>query len=96
MCIRRFVPASAGVFFVVGLAPVLDRVAGPGASAYKQTVAGFKSMQNAGVYIVPMTISEDQIVTWYRMTFTLPPETMLLALRRIELAFGLSHWEPRI
>ncbi|KAG8731402.1 hypothetical protein FRC10_001767, partial [Ceratobasidium sp. 414] len=89
-----FVPASAGVFFVVDLAPVLGRVASAGATAYERTVAGFKCMQNAGVYIVPMTISEDPIATRYRMTFTLPPETMLLALQRIELAFGLSRWEP--
>ncbi|KAG8721141.1 hypothetical protein FRC08_015439 [Ceratobasidium sp. 394] len=91
-----FVPASAGVFFVVDLAPILGRVEGPGASAYEQTVAGFKCMQNTGVYIVPMTISEDPIVTRYRMTFALPPETMLLALQRIEQAFGLNHWEPSI
>ncbi|KAG9126244.1 hypothetical protein FRC07_004298 [Ceratobasidium sp. 392] len=49
-----FVPASAGVFFVVDLAPLLGRVASPGATAYAQTVAGFRAMQNAGVYIVPM------------------------------------------
>ncbi|KAG9119547.1 hypothetical protein FRC07_005388 [Ceratobasidium sp. 392] len=91
-----FVPASAGVFFVVDLAPLLGRVASPGATAYEQTVAGFRAMQNAGVYIVPMTISADPVVTRYRMTFTLPPETMLLALRRIEDAFKLSHWESRM
>ncbi|KAG9124277.1 hypothetical protein FRC07_012158 [Ceratobasidium sp. 392] len=90
-----FVPASAGVFFVVDLAPLLGRVAGPGATAYEQTIAGFRAMQDAGVYIVPMTISADPIVTRYRMTFTLPPDTMLLALRRIENAFKLSHWEFR-
>ncbi|KAG9084073.1 hypothetical protein FRC06_004249 [Ceratobasidium sp. 370] len=69
-----FVSASVGVFFVVDLAPVLGHVASEGANAYEQTIAGF----NAGVYIVPMTISEDSIVTRYRMTFTLPPDTMLL------------------
>ncbi|KAG8731879.1 hypothetical protein FRC10_001391, partial [Ceratobasidium sp. 414] len=72
-----FVPASAGVFFVVDLAPVLGRVASADTTTYERTVAGFKCMQNAGVYIVPMTISEDPIATRYRMTFTLPPETML-------------------
>ncbi|KAG8794544.1 hypothetical protein FRC12_023753 [Ceratobasidium sp. 428] len=74
-----FVPASAGVFFVVDLAPLLDSVAGTDSTAYERTVAGFKAMRNAGVYIVPMTISEDPIVTKYRMTFTLPPDTMLVS-----------------
>ncbi|KAG8718186.1 hypothetical protein FRC09_013039, partial [Ceratobasidium sp. 395] len=72
-----FVPASAGVFFVVDLAPILERVASANATAYERTVAGFKAMQDAGVYIVPMTVSADPVVTKFRMTFTLPPDTML-------------------
>ncbi|QRV85623.1 aminotransferase class I and II protein [Ceratobasidium sp. AG-Ba] len=89
-----FVPASAGVFFVVDFAPLCARISSPSATTYDQTLAAFKAMQSSGVYIVPMTISEDSVVTRYRMTFTLPPETMRLALQRIERAFGLDHWEP--
>ncbi|CEL63395.1 hypothetical protein RSOLAG1IB_12651 [Rhizoctonia solani AG-1 IB] len=83
-----FVPASAGVFFIVNLDPVLP----PAPTPYERAVKGFQKMRDAGVYLVPTSISEDAVGTRYRMTFTLPPDTMALALRRIESAFGLEKW----
>ncbi|KAH7333013.1 pyridoxal phosphate-dependent transferase [Rhizoctonia solani] len=83
-----FVPASAGVFFIIDLEPVLPSAPTP----YERAVKGFEKMRDAGVYLIPTSISEDPIGTRYRMTFTLPPDTMLLALRRIEKAFGLEKW----
>ncbi|KAL5637342.1 hypothetical protein ACGC1H_001099 [Rhizoctonia solani] len=83
-----FVPASAGVFFIVDLEPVLPHAGTP----YERAVKGFEQMRDMGVYLVPTSISEDPVGTRYRMTFTLPPETMSLALRRIEKAFGLERW----
>ncbi|CAE6369507.1 unnamed protein product [Rhizoctonia solani] len=83
-----FVPASAGVFFVVDLEPVLPAASTP----YERAVKGFQKMRDEGVYLVPTSISEDPVGTRYRMTFTLPPDTMTLALRRIEKAFGLDKW----
>ncbi|CUA71818.1 1-aminocyclopropane-1-carboxylate synthase-like protein 1 [Rhizoctonia solani] len=83
-----FVPASAGVFFIVDLEPVLP----PAPTPYERAVKGFEKMRDAGVYLVPTSISEDPVGTRYRMTFTLPPDTMKLALRRIEEAFGMEEW----
>ncbi|KAJ1299858.1 hypothetical protein OPQ81_002652 [Rhizoctonia solani] len=83
-----FVPASAGVFFIIDLEPVLPSAATP----YERAVKGFEKMRDAGVYLVPTSISEDPVGTRYRMTFTLPPETMRLGMRRIERAFGLEKW----
>ncbi|KEP45535.1 1-aminocyclopropane-1-carboxylate synthase-like protein, partial [Rhizoctonia solani 123E] len=83
-----FVPASAGVFFIVDLEPVLPHAGTP----YERAVKGFEKMRDTGVYLVPTSISEDPVGTRYRMTFTLPPDTMTLALRRIEKAFGLERW----
>ncbi|CCO36081.1 1-aminocyclopropane-1-carboxylate synthase-like protein 1 Short=ACC synthase-like protein 1 [Rhizoctonia solani AG-1 IB] len=83
-----FVPASAGVFFIVDLDPVLP----PAPTPYERAVKGFQKMRDAGVYLVPTSISEDPVGTRYRMTFTLPPDTMAIALRRIESAFGLEKW----
>ncbi|KAG8690716.1 hypothetical protein FRC11_009575 [Ceratobasidium sp. 423] len=83
-----FIPASAGVFFIVDLEPVLP----PASTPYERVVKGFEKMRDAGVYLVPTSISEDPVGTRYRMTFTLPPDTMTVALRRIEKAFGLEKW----
>ncbi|GAB1527065.1 hypothetical protein RhiTH_010240 [Rhizoctonia solani] len=84
-----FVPASAGVFFIVDLEPILP----PAPTPYERAIKGFQKMRDAGVYLVPTSISEDPVGTRYRMTFTLPPDTMKLALRRIERAFGLNKWD---
>ncbi|CAE6487150.1 unnamed protein product [Rhizoctonia solani] len=83
-----FVPASAGVYFIVDLEPVLP----PAPTPYERAVKGFEKMRDAGVYLVPTSVSEDPVGTRYRMTFTLPPDTMTLALRRIEKAFGMEKW----
>ncbi|CAE6374330.1 unnamed protein product [Rhizoctonia solani] len=48
-----FVPASAGVFFIVDLEPVLP----PAPTPYERAVKGFEKMRDAGVYLVRICAS---------------------------------------
>ncbi|KAF8601104.1 PLP-dependent transferase [Ceratobasidium sp. AG-I] len=89
-----FIPASAGVFFVVDLAPVVHRVIKKGHSSYDRSVAAFNAMDDVGVYAQPVLSADDPHATQFRIMFALPSDMMLVALRRIEKAFGLSQWEP--
>ncbi|KAF8601084.1 PLP-dependent transferase [Ceratobasidium sp. AG-I] len=47
-----FIPASAGVFFVVDFAPIIHRITKTSHTSYGRTVAAFNVMLNNGVYPV--------------------------------------------
>ncbi|KAH7927176.1 PLP-dependent transferase [Leucogyrophana mollusca] len=84
-------PASAGVFVLLDLDPILERLSGKGASDEVKVDNGVRIMLDNGVFLRATIGAHDQIPTRFRMTFTLPPDTMLLALRRLEKAFGLRE-----
>ncbi|KAH7927596.1 PLP-dependent transferase [Leucogyrophana mollusca] len=84
-------PASAGVFVLLDLGPFLERLSDVGASDDVKVDNGVRIMLDNGVFLRPTIVAHDQIPTRFRMTFTLPPDTMLLGLRRLEKAFGLRQ-----
>ncbi|GJE91544.1 aspartate aminotransferase like domain-containing protein [Phanerochaete sordida] len=89
-----FIPPSAGVFFIVDFDPIMPTKDSAGASLgiQERLDAAVAAMLRCGVFIKPTTTFADPIVTRFRMTFTLPEKQMRLALRRLEMAFGLSEW----
>ncbi|KAF8601079.1 PLP-dependent transferase [Ceratobasidium sp. AG-I] len=89
-----FIPASAGVFFVVDMAPILTHSLKNSLTPYERTRNAFNIMLNHGVYPQPVLSSEDPHTTQFRIMFALPSDMMLVALKRIEKAFGLKEWEP--
>lgn len=87
-----FLPASAGVYFLLDLHPVISKLGDSSASLDEKIDLAVTAMLENGVFMRPTTGSEDHIATRFRMTFTLVPETMLIALERLEKAFGLKQW----
>ncbi|KAJ7281047.1 hypothetical protein C8J57DRAFT_1501244 [Mycena rebaudengoi] len=52
---------------------------------------GVAAMLQAKVFIKPTNLMADPIPTRFRLIFSQPRETMKLALRRIERAFGVPE-----
>ncbi|EKM52149.1 uncharacterized protein PHACADRAFT_262659 [Phanerochaete carnosa HHB-10118-sp] len=90
----NFVPASAGVFFLVDFDRIMPTVGSTGEplSAQARLGAAVASMLREGVFIKPTTTFADPVLTRFRITFTLPEKQMRIALRRLEKAFGLVEW----
>ncbi|KAH7905773.1 PLP-dependent transferase [Hygrophoropsis aurantiaca] len=82
-------PASAGVYVLMDLGPILDRQSGKGTPDDIKVDNAVSAMLANGVYLRPTIGAHDQIPTRFRMTFTLAPDTMLIALKRLEKAFAL-------
>jgi len=89
-----FVPASAGVFFLVDFDHIMPTVgpAGEPLSAQGRLGAAVASMLREGVFVKPTTTFADPVVTRFRITFTAPEKQMRIALQRLERAFGLPAW----
>ncbi|KII84198.1 hypothetical protein PLICRDRAFT_374221 [Plicaturopsis crispa FD-325 SS-3] len=88
-----FVPASAGVYVLADFATLMDKLVPTDMLVQDKLDAAVASMFQNGVFIRPTTTYGDPIPTRFRMTFTLPEDTMRLALHRLENAFNLTHWQ---
>ncbi|KAH7103114.1 PLP-dependent transferase [Auriculariales sp. MPI-PUGE-AT-0066] len=83
----EFIPSSAGVFFVADFAPLVEKL--PGNTVEDKLEAARISLIGAGVFIRPTTTSLDPKSYRFRFVFSHPMPTLKLALRRLEVAFGL-------
>ncbi|KAJ7058478.1 PLP-dependent transferase [Mycena amicta] len=84
----EFTRANAAVYVVVNFAPFLDRIAPPNADAIEKLDAGVSALIRERVFMKPTNLMADPVPTRFRLIFSQPREILLLALRRIEKAFG--------
>nr|GAT53383.1 predicted protein [Mycena chlorophos] len=85
-----FTPANAGVYVLVDFAPFIDRLYPSDSALEERLEAVVKRLIAHRVFVKPTTSGADPIPTRFRVVYTQPRETMLLALRRIEETFGVD------
>ncbi|KAF7290369.1 PLP-dependent transferase [Mycena chlorophos] len=83
----EFTRANAAVYVVVNFEPFLARIAPKNADAIEKLDAGVAALIRQRVFIKPTNLMADPVPTRFRLIFSQPRETLLLALRRIERAF---------
>ncbi|KAF7376963.1 PLP-dependent transferase [Mycena sanguinolenta] len=87
----EFTRANAGVFVVVDFAPFLERISPSSAFPIEMLDCGVAALIREKVFMKPTNLMADPIPTRFRLIFTQPRNTMALALRRIEKAFGVEE-----
>ncbi|KAF8143663.1 pyridoxal phosphate-dependent transferase [Mycena galopus ATCC 62051] len=87
----EFTRANAGVFVVVDFAPWLARISPASAYPLEKLDLGVAALLREKVFMKPTNLMADPIPTRFRLIFTQPRNTMTLALRRIEKAFGANE-----
>ncbi|KAJ7738265.1 PLP-dependent transferase [Mycena maculata] len=87
----EFTRANAGVYVVVNFAPFLARISPPSVLPIEKLDLGVAALIREKVFMKPTNLMADPIQTRFRLIFTQPRNTMELALRRIEKAFGVAE-----
>ncbi|KAF7984899.1 hypothetical protein HWV62_10905 [Athelia sp. TMB] len=88
----RFQAANAGVFFVLDLAPLIDKIAPKELKLGPRLMFVVKAMLKNGIFLRPTDNCEDPVPTNFRMTYTLPEDIMRLSFKRLEKTFNLPNW----
>ncbi|KAJ7112055.1 PLP-dependent transferase [Mycena crocata] len=86
----EFTRANAAVYVVVDFAPFLARISHPSACPMERLDMGVAALIKEKVFMKPTNLMADPIPTRFRLIFSQPRDTMKMALRRIEKAFGVS------
>ncbi|KAJ7435804.1 PLP-dependent transferase [Mycena galericulata] len=87
----EFTRANAGVYVVVDFAPFLARISPDSACPTERLDLGVAALIREKVFMKPTNLMADPIQTRFRLIFTQQRDTMTLALRRIEKAFGVAE-----
>ncbi|KAJ7172929.1 PLP-dependent transferase [Mycena crocata] len=86
----EFTRANAGVYVVVDFAPFLANIAPSSASPMETLDLGVAALIREKVFMKPTNLMADPIPTRFRLIFSQQRNTMIMALRRIERAFGVD------